>query len=50
MSHDDGDGTMKRHPKKMEQDQILDFLLHRHEMEEEVVHLQSGHANEEAPT
>ena len=39
---------MKRHPKKMEQDHILGFLLNQHEMEEEVVHLQSGHACDEA--
>ena len=32
MSHDDGDGTMNRHPKKLEQDQILGFLLPRHEL------------------
>ena len=48
MSHGDGDGAMKRHPKKMEQDHILGSLSNRHEMEEEVVHHQSEHAGEEA--
>jgi len=46
MSHDDGDKTTKRHPKKMEQDQILGSLLNQHGMEEEEVHPQSEHEGE----